>query len=339
MNRSASFVLVLFVCAACNSGGGPEQGFIEARVQTLTRSGDITRVTVTIPAASVTVDLTRDASDTTGSTFKGTITVPTGTWIVHAEAFAGTTKVAAGDSSQVLVSKGQTTQAALTLLDLTGPAPMPDHSPVITSLVVPANAQVGDTPPLTSAAMDADGDPITYAWTATPAGCGDFSTPTLATTNITVHVVGPCQVTITVTAKAKTDSKSATIQVVPATGTIGVVVTYVPNPNITSMQIASGTTIICSVNRITSTDATCRTPAHQGTAYTVTIAFDPMPDGSIGLQDSCNGTIVPPMFVANASSATATWTPTVSSGACILTAQLQRQTLSDQFPVVVLPAP
>jgi hypothetical protein len=337
MNRSASLSLVVLACAACSSGSAPEHGLIEANVQALTRSADITLVKLTVSPGNATTNLTRDATDL--NKFTGSITVATGNYTVHADAFVGNTVIATGDSSNVSVTKNATTQVFLTLLDTTGSPPMPDHSPVITSMVVPAAGQVADNPPLTSAAMDADGDPIAFAWSASPANCGNFSSPNTANTNVTLNFVGPCQVTLTVTANTKTATKTATIQVSPATGTISVTATYVPNPVVDSITIASGPTTICSIDRFTSQDATCHTAATPGVAYRVTIAFDAMADGSLSLQDSCGtATFTQIVFTPTASPATATWTPT-GTGACILTAKLQRtvsgQTLSDQFPIVV----
>jgi hypothetical protein len=116
-------------------------------------------------------------------------------------------------------------------------------------------------------------------------------------------------------------------------------VTYVPQPLISSIAIFNGPTQVATVSRQTSSDATIRAAFHKGTPYTVVLGFDAWTTGTVALTDSCAGTIVPPAFVSNATSATATWTPTVDNGACILTATLSRQTLIDTFFVVVLPVP
>src|SRR5262249_47553636 len=149
---------------------GPEQsvGHILVVAQPLTTAAQITRVTVTITPAGITQDLAVSPVDPTK--FSGTITVPVGAQTVQADAFAGSTKVGTGTAT-VTVSKGAQMQALITILDSTGPIPGPDHSPVVTSLVAPASAQVGDQPALTAAAMDADGDAMSFAWDATPAGC------------------------------------------------------------------------------------------------------------------------------------------------------------------------
>src|SRR5262249_6121395 len=156
--------------------------------------------------AGITQDLAVSPVDPTK--FSGTITVPVGAQTVQADAFAGSTKVGTGTAT-VTVSKGAQMQALITILDSTGPIPGPDHSPVVTSLVAPASAQVGDQPALTAAAMDADGDAMSFAWDATPAGCGTFASPAAPSTTFTAITIGTCTVRFTVTANGKSDSRSA----------------------------------------------------------------------------------------------------------------------------------
>jgi hypothetical protein len=235
------------------------------------------------------------------------------------------------------VQKNAQTQALITILDSTGPDPGPDHSPVVTSLVAPLSAQVDDQATLTATAMDADGDALTFSWTASPAACVTFTTPTASSTTFTAKLIGTCTVTFSVTANGKSDSKSASIAISAATGTLGITATFVPQPVIGSISFSQGATLIATVAR-SGLDATIRAPFHQGTAYTVTVTFD-APADTLSLSDSCAGTIVQPVLAASATSATATWTPTVSSGVCIVTATLGRATLIDTLFVVVLPVP
>lgn len=318
--------------------GGLQQplGQISVVAQAATPAALITRVTVTITPANVTQDLTVDPQEPTR--FIGTVVVPVGTQKVTAVAFAASGQVGSGSAS-VTVSKGAHIQALITILDATGPSGGPDHSPVVTSLVTPASAQVGDQGTLTATAMDADGDAMTFSWDASPVACGMFASPTALSTIFTANLLGTCTVTFTVTANGKSDSRSAQIQISAATGSIDVTVTYIPQPVIRSIAFLTGSTQVAAVDRTTSMDATIRAPFHKGTPYTVSVSFDPWRTGTIALSDSCAGTILQPVFVANATSASATWTPTVNSGACIVTATLTRETLTDAFFVVVLPVP
>ncbi|HYS10024.1 MAG TPA: hypothetical protein VEP66_14880 [Myxococcales bacterium] len=328
-------VLLPLLLLACD-GVGPSLGRIQVVAQPLTASAQITRVTVTVTPASVTQDLTVDPQDP--SKFTGTITVPVGTQTVQADAFAGDAKVGSGTAS-VTVGKNAHMLALITILDNTGPVASPDHSPVVTSLVTPAVAQVDDQSNLSATSMDADGNSMSFSWTASPTGCGTFASPTLPSTAFIAKLIGTCTVTFTVTANGKSDSRSASIQISAATGFIDVRVTYVPQPLISSIAFLNGSTPVAAVSRLTNNDGTIRAPFHKGTPYTVVLNFDPWSTGAIALSDSCPGTIVQPAFAPNAISATATWTPTVDNGACIVTAILTRQTLTDTFFVVVLPVP
>ena len=325
-----SLLLLVFGCGASQ----PPQGQISVFAQAVS-AAQITRVNVNVTPAIVNFDLTVDPSDPTR--FTGTTSVPVGTQTVTATAFAGSTLVGTG-TAPVIVTKGAHMQALITILDATPPTGGPDHSPVVTSLVTPASVQVDDQPTLTATAIDADGDATIFSWAASPSGCGTFSTPAALSTTFTARTLGPCTVTFTVTAKGKSDSKSAVIVIAVATGFIDVTVNYVPQPVIGSIAFFSGSTPIAAVAR-DATDGTIRVPFHKGTPYTVVLTFDPWPIGTIALADTCAGTIAQPAFVPSASSASVTWTPTVDTGACILTATLIRATLVDSFFVVVLPVP
>lgn len=222
--------------------------------------------------------------------------------------------------------------------DATGPVTGPDRPPVVTSLVTPASAQVDEQVPVNATALDADQDPLAFSWTASPDGCGIFAAPAAPSTTFTARLPGTCTVTVTVTANGKSDSRSAPVAVDGAAGPVEVVVTFVSQPVISSIAFFSGTTALATVQR-NAADATLRVPFHEGTAYIVTFSFDPWSSGTAALSDSCGGTIVQPVFAANATSAKATWTPAVDSGACVVVATVTRQTLTDRLSVVVLPAP
>jgi hypothetical protein len=324
----------LALAVAC--AGNQNLGSIVVVAQAATAAPQITHVRVTITPAAVARDLTVDSADPTR--FTGSFSVPVGTQILSVEAFSAGEKSVGTGTATVAVQKNATVQAQIRILDLTGPATGPDHSPVVTSLVTPAAAQVDDQLPLNATAMDADQDPMTFLWTESPSGCGLFANRAAAATTFTAKLPGTCTVTFTVTANGKSDGKSAPIAIAAGTGSIDVVVTYVPQPVISSIAFSSGTTTLATVAR-NAADATLRVPFHKGTAYTVTFSFDPWSTGTNALSDSCGGTIVQPAFVANATSARATWTPTVDTGACVIVATVTRETLTDSLFVVALPVP
>lgn len=112
---------------------------------------------------------------------------------------------------------------ALALACRSGPTPAPDHSPVITSFVVSATTPaIGEAVAVAAAAFDADGDALAFAWTAEPAGCGTFALPAAAATTFTAAVAGSCTVRATVTARGKSDSRSAAVTVPGGCGDVQV---------------------------------------------------------------------------------------------------------------------
>src|SRR5262249_7256924 len=146
---------------------------VSVTVSAQTSGSAITRVSVAIAPANVVGDLTRDPA----GTFSGTLAVPPGSQTVTATAFAGAAQVGSGAGSAVVVA-GQTVQVSITVPDGTGPAPGPDHSPVITVLTQSSGSvMLGGQVSLSATAVDADNDPLTYAWTAAPTGCGTFTAP------------------------------------------------------------------------------------------------------------------------------------------------------------------
>lgn len=334
--KTSRLSCALLLAVAC--AGNENLGSISVIAQNAIPATLITHVRVTITPAAVTRDLTVDPQDPTR--FTGTFAVPAGTQVVAVEAFSAGERSVGTGTATVTVLKNATAQAQIRVFDATGPVTGPDHSPVVTSLVTPTSAQVGDQLPVNATAFDADQDPMTFSWAASPAGCGTFAAPAASTTSFTAGaLLGACTVTFTVTANGKSDSKSAPIAIAAATGSIDVVVTYVPQPVISSIAFSSGPTTLATVPR-NAADATIRVPFHKGTAYTVSFSFDPWPTGTARLTDTCGGTIVQPVFVANATSARATWTPIVDAGACVVVATVTRETtLTDSLSVVVLPAP
>jgi hypothetical protein len=205
--------IALWLCA-CSRPPGANSAFIRVVVAAQTSSAEITRVSVTVTPANASEDLTRDPA----GTFSGTLSVPVGVQTVTASAWAGTTLAGSGSGS-VTVTKGQTAQLFIAALDTTGPAPLPDHSPVVTSLAASATAvALGDHVSLVATAVDADGDAISFGWSAAPAGCGTFATPGSASTTWTAATVGICAVTLTASARGRSDSRSTSILVSPGAG-------------------------------------------------------------------------------------------------------------------------
>jgi hypothetical protein len=156
-----------------------------------------------------------------------------------------------------------------------------DRAPVIGTFTVPATARVGVGVAVTSAASDPDGDTVTTAWTASPAGCGTFASATAASTTFTPAAAGTCTVQLTVTARALTAVRSQAVTVaanrapvigtftVPSTATLGVgvaVTSAATDPDgdtVTSAWTASPTG--CGTFAAATAASTTFTPAAAGT--------------------------------------------------------------------------
>src|SRR5690242_12442944 len=165
----------------------------------------VTRVSVTVERGDVSADLTRDPA----GTFSGTFDVPPGMQTVIAKAWSGTRQVGIGSATAV-VKPGRTVDV---FIDVPDSAP-PDHPPVITSLTASSNAvRVGDQVALAAVASDPDGDPLSFSWSASPAGCGTFASPASTATSWTAAAPGTCSLTVTVTANGQTASKGTDIVV------------------------------------------------------------------------------------------------------------------------------
>lgn len=102
--------------------------------------------------------------------------------------------------------------------------PHGDAPPVIAAVTASATvAHPGDHVSLTVSASDPAAQPLAYAWSALPAGCGTFSDAHGAATTLTLAAVGTCSVTVAVTAGGRsTVSGALAITVLPAGGGGGV---------------------------------------------------------------------------------------------------------------------
>ncbi len=292
----------------------------------------VTRVALSVTPAGVTSDLLPDPA--TGA-FTGTLSLPVGLQAITARAYADATLVAEGSAS-VTVTGGQALSVTITVLDVTGPEPTPDHGPVLTSLTASAlTLDVGQTLSLTAAAIDVDGDIVTYTWSALPAGCATFS-PDITTggasasTTATAALAGACAISVRAEALGLADTLSTTVDLLLPVVIGGI---FVPQPVIGSVEFLSPAT--ASVLRTTS-DATLRHAWAPGTPVSVMVSWDEAPwlDRSTAtLVDSCGGTVV--STATTTSTETFDWTPT-GGPVCLLTAAVQRQGLSDDFPVAVI---
>jgi hypothetical protein len=336
---SALLALAALALAACGQGGtsatAPGHGTVVLSINGAQAMASVTTVAVSVAPAGVSADLALDQA--TGS-FGGTLSLPAGAQVITARAFAGATLVAQG-SAAVTVAGGQTLVVAITVLDVTGPEPTPDHAPILTALTASAaTREVGQSVTLTATAVDVDGDPIAFAWTASPAGCVTFS-PTssislgAAATTATAALAGPCTLTVEAASRGLTDSLSAAVEILLPAVLDG---TFVPQPVIGAVEFLAPAT--AAVLR-TDADATVRRPWASGAPVTIRFSWDAtpwLPPSVASLSDSCGGTVRP--AATTATSGTFEWTPT-GGPVCLLTAGLERQGLTDAFPIAVVVGP
>jgi hypothetical protein len=89
------------------------------------------------------------------------------------------------------------------------------HAPVISALSSSrSTALLGADVSLSVTASDPDSDPLSYAWSVAPQGCGTFSSATTSATVLTTAALGACTVTVTVTAGGASVNRSVTLTVV-----------------------------------------------------------------------------------------------------------------------------
>ncbi len=331
----ALFVATALTMAAC--GGSTATPPANAGSVVLSINGGpalaaVTKVTLSVSPAGVTADLLPDQA--TGA-FAGTLSLPVGLQTITARAYAGATLVAEGSAS-VTVTGGQALSVTITVLDVTGPEPTPDHAPVLTSLAASAvTLDVGQVLTLSAAATDVDGDVITYTWSAQPAGCATFSPDTTtgggtASTTATAALAGSCAVSVRAEALGLADTLSTTVDLLLPVVIGGI---FVPQPVIASVEFlapASATVLRTDV------DATVRHAWFAGTPVSVRISWDATPwlERSVAaLEDGCGGTVV--TTAATNTSETFDWTPT-GGPVCLLTARVERRGLADALPVAVI---
>ncbi len=191
-----------------------------------------------------------------------------------------------GSVTGVTLTAGQTTLVSITLQEVNPPDNFENSAPVITSLVAaPSTVSPGGTVTLSAGAEDADGDPLSYAWSVS---AGAFSSASSAGTSWTAPAQpGSYTLTLTVTdSRGATATAQVTLTVRTATGSAAVNVSFNTWPQVTRM--------VASANPV---------QVGQSTALSVT-ASDADGDAlSYAWSASCAGSF------SNASAATSQFTP------------------------------
>src|SRR5712664_4809872 len=203
-HRYRAALVLLGLLAACRSAPPPPY------------PGSLVEMTVRVLPArakrvAASVDATAPAALRSGASageWYGAIAVSPGPHAVKIEAFdaasalLGETVVTIAAAPGDPVDVDATIAAALPTLDRA----------VVTAIVAPRNSVVvGDR-----MLLQARGGPVarvTFAWTATPPGCGTFANSGAASTEWTATAPGACTVTLTAAAAGQTDRRSVSVVV------------------------------------------------------------------------------------------------------------------------------
>lgn len=144
-----------------------------------------------------------------------------------------------GSVSGVTLTAGETTLVSITLQQVNPPEDYENSAPVITSLVAsPSTVSPGGTVSLFAEAEDADGDPLSYAWSAQ---AGTFSSASSDFTTWTApSQPGSYSFTVTVTdSRGATATAQVTLTVRTATGSAAVNVSFNTWPQVTRIAASS----------------------------------------------------------------------------------------------------
>jgi hypothetical protein len=326
--RLFGVALIATLAAACGQDSGRAND-ASVLVQMLTPA-DVTRIVLEVQPANVVREVSASAYNASTGAFTAMLTVPAGSQTLSASAYAGTTLVGTA-SAPVEVAAGATATVHLTIIDSRPPAPAPDRAPIITSFVVPVTTlATGSSVAVSVAATDLDGDPIAFAWAATPAGCGVFADSAAEATTFTAAAVGTCVVGVSATAKGRVDTASIDLAITdPATtGAVAVDGAVFTRPEVYLMDFIPGSGTGRWVLYRNSAEGVCPAPAVAGSGYTVGVQWKTVPQSvTANLVDSCGGATYASSQFPNGTYTVQnfSWTPTTPPGthsACAITVTL-----------------
>lgn len=167
---TSTIAVAALALAACSGGQKAEGGSVRLGVSTAAVKGDVANVIVTVfDGATQIQQLTLNKQST--STYTGLFTtLPAGKSLTfNAVAYNGAAPpVALYSGSGTATPVANSTISLTIFLNELKPTPFQNNAPVITSLLASTDTVVpGGTILFTVAANDPDGDPLTYAWSAT----------------------------------------------------------------------------------------------------------------------------------------------------------------------------
>jgi hypothetical protein len=352
MNLKTLFAATLAALLAACSGGetapeGEAQGGLVVAAQALTEAWQIQKITVVVTPGGYATDLTYNYSN---GQFQGAMLLPVGAYNVDATAYAdpnydGVLEAVGYGSAPVVIYETNTTAVALRIVDVSGPPPVPDHAPIITSLTFSNTvARVGETLSFAAAAQDIDGHPITYTWSETCSSgvASYFSNPTGDATAWTPGASGFCTVRVDASANGLTDSAAFDLVIYSGTGTaegtLQITAYFVSHPYVAQVYFEgldrAGTYFGWSTYR-GAPDASMPYDLAPGAQMFMQVWTDgsTTPDAS-SVTDNCGGSFA--ISYNTTSYMYGTWTAPTAPALCTVTVAVARDGLSDAFPVAVL---
>jgi hypothetical protein len=189
------YLIALFFVLGCTGKIYFEpRGSLSVTTNALTVS-DISRVEVTVTGANIPTSIVYDLTQDAGAWVGILGDIPLGAVTVTVDAYnVANNKIYTGSNTTTIVAD-TIVSVTISLQQVTPPTPFTNVPPVIDSLIASSNAvKPSTTVNLFVTAHDPDGDPLTYAWTATGGTFDNSSSQTpiwtapVAQTNYTITI-------------------------------------------------------------------------------------------------------------------------------------------------------
>ncbi len=234
-------VLALALAVACGGETGVGEASLGVSAQALT-ANDISRVTVTVSGSGISPNITRNLFKTSGQ-WSGTLGgIPVGsdrTFLAQAYD-ASNTLLYEGQVTGVTISQNSTAAVFILLQQKTAPSPFHNSAPRVSSLVASSTqVEPGQSATLSVTATDADGDTLSYAWTATGGTLANATTAGPTWTAPTTE--GPQTINVSVTdGKGGQAGFSVVINVLAAKGKASVTTSFNTWPVVSQVSVTKG---------------------------------------------------------------------------------------------------
>jgi hypothetical protein len=234
-------VLALALAVACGGETGVGEASLGVSAQALT-ANDISRVTVTVSGSGISPNISRNLFKTSGqwSGTLGGIPVGSGRTFLAQAYDSSNTLLYEGQVTGITISQSETAAVFILLQQKTAPSPFSNSAPRISSLVASSTQLApGQSTTLSVTATDADGDTLSYAWTATAGTLANATTAGPTWTAPTTE--GPSTVSVSVTdGKGGQAGFSLVINVLAAKGKASVTTSFNTWPVVSQVSVNKG---------------------------------------------------------------------------------------------------